>query len=163
MFFDELNKAESIYKHLFNFKVIHDIARNKINLSESTITSNDDFLIIRIKAINDNLCPVEIYLGVNKSKNHYGIYLNEKAIIYNYEEFESFEEFEKELYYFLSSPVQAVLVTDKNDEKIYSDYTVPAKDNKTPFSFREYYKDNWTNFLGLKKTKKQVKNYSPWL
>lgn len=163
MFYDDLNKVESSYQQLFSLKAIHQIKKEKIDLSLSTVTSNEDFVIIKLRNKNDVFCPIDIYLGINKSRNHYGIYFNGKANVYNYEEFETYEAFEKELYYFLSSPIQAKIVTDKNDKRIYSDYTVPAKDSKVPFSFREYHNKSWTNFLGLKKTEKQVKNYSPWL
>lgn len=163
MFYDDLSKAEDSHRPLFNLKVIHDIQKEKIDLSTSKVLSNNDFVIIKLRNSNEEFCPIDIYLGINKSRNHYGIYLNDKAIVYNYEEFEDYKAFENELYYFLSSRIQAEIVTDKNGSKIYSDYNIPAKDGKVPLSFREYHNKNWTNFFGLKKTKKAIKNYSPWL
>ncbi len=163
MFYADLNKVENCYQSLFNLKIVYEINKDKIDLSASEVLSNDDFVIIKLRSHSDDFCPFDIYLGVNASKNHYSIYLNGKAIVYNYEEFETYAAFEKELCYFLSSSIQAEIVTDKNNQKIYSDYKVPAKDGKISFSFREYHNKGWTNFLGLKKTTKQTKNYAPWL
>lgn len=163
MFYEDLNKIENKYQSLFRLNVIHDIKKEKVDLSVSRALINDDFVIIKLRNKDDEYCPVDIYLGINKSFNRYGLYLNEKAIVYNYEKFEDYKAFENELYYFLSSPIQAEIVTDKNGNKIYSDYNVPAKNGKGPLSFREYHNKIWTNFFGLKKTTKKTKNYSAWL
>jgi len=163
MFYDELKRIEDSYQSLFDLKVIYDIQKEKVNLLESEATNNEDFLIIKLRDCNEVSCPIDIYLGINKSRGRYSIFLNGKANVYNYEEFETYAAFEEELKYFLSVPIQVETITDNSDLKIYSDYTIPAKDGKVPFSFREYHNKTWTNFLGLKKTKKLIKNYAPWL
>ena len=163
MFYDELKKREESYRFLFNLKLVHEIQKNKIDPFASKVLTNDDFIIIKLRSRDDDSCPTDIYLGINKSRNYYSIYLNEKANVYNYEMFDDYKAFEDELYYFLSSPIEEEIISDKNGDKIYADYNVPAKNGKTPFSFRRYYNKTWTNFLGLKKNKKEIRNYSPWL
>ncbi len=163
MFYEDLVKMENKYQSLFRIKVIHDIKKEKIDLSISGVLINDDFVIIKLRSKADECCPIDIYLGINKSVNRYGLYLNGKAIVYNYEKFETYESFEKELHYFLSKQILATIVSDKNDARIYTDYMIASNNKKPLLSFREYYKSNWSNFFGLRKTKKRNKNYSPWL
>lgn len=163
MFYTDLKKAEDDYQFLFNLKLIYIIQKNKVDESASSVSTNDDFIIIKLRSKNETSCPIDIYLGINKSRDYYNIYLNEKAEIYNYEKFENFEAFEGELRHFLSNPIQEKTLIDKNGDKVYADYNVLANDGKVSFSFRRYFNETWTNFLGYKRTTIEVRNYFPWL
>lgn len=163
MFYEELFKVENEFKALFDFKILHKIKEAQLDVELSSILVNNDFIIVNLVGKEEQFCPLNIYYGINLSIGYYSLYLNGKAIVYNYEKFDTFSIFENELYHFFSTPITSEMLMTLDNTKIYTDYFINDYEKKKSFSFREYHNKIWWNFLGLKKTKKKTSSYLAWL
>lgn len=162
MFFNEIESIKRNIQTEVDLRFIQNISQDRIDPLISRVIVNNDFVIVKLRSNKNQFCPIDIYFGINDSKGYYGIYLNEKAIVYNYEKFDSSEAFEKEVFYFLSFPIKADFVTDKSGSITYIDYTI-LNNNKVPLCFREYGNKSLLNVLGLKRKYHKMVTYLAWI
>jgi hypothetical protein len=160
MFNSILKDISYTFENQFDFRTIKGIPKEKIDEKRSSITISDDFLIINIVSMFDRCCPFNIYYGINNAMGRYSILINNKAIIYNYEEFLPLD-FEEELSIFLTNIVTAIITKTARDKILYIDYCIMYK-KIGRMKFREYHENNFFKLFAIRKIKKSIL-FEPWV
>jgi hypothetical protein len=156
MFYDNLNTIQSSFPCVFN--ILNHIPSERIDVAASAVYyKKDDFIVIDLVSKNGQNATMNIYLGIGSSAGRYSIYVEESAMIHNYEKFENVNDFCKELAHFLKSPVKKRMVFVR-DELIYTDFYFRGSERKLDLFFRGYKKNKSVWFWQKKKTDIQFRD-----